>query len=196
MERSLAERRQIEIGHADFAGHQFVQQRLEQAFEHGALDAIGLGDYSDAARDVRILPLLRESTETSLSLYEGLQAEALVDVAPYLVELPAQSDLRLALLELGWDNQWGIYCRSKDEIARVRQQLRRLLIARDEGGEDHHSRFYDPRVLCGLIDKATPRQRHQLFDNIDTFITSGANGATLRFTRDRPSAETLVWPAE
>ena len=49
-----AERRQIEIGDADFAGHQLVQQRLEEVFEHRALALVqidlavdGIEDFDD-----------------------------------------------------------------------------------------------------------------------------------------------------
>ena len=41
----------IEIGHADFAGHQLVQQRLEKIFEHRALALVQVNLAVDSVED-------------------------------------------------------------------------------------------------------------------------------------------------
>ena len=47
----------------------------------------------DAARDDRVLTVVRESVEEYRSLYEGIEGEALAHVAPYLVSPPKGSRL-------------------------------------------------------------------------------------------------------
>jgi hypothetical protein len=99
----------------------------------------------DAARDDRILVLLRESVETYRSLYEGVEGEALGDVAPYLVRLPAGSRLLEALVREGWGRRWGIYLTSEVGLVEVRRHLRRFLMVEvEETGEPLYYRFYDP----------------------------------------------------
>ncbi len=69
---ALAERREIEIGHADFAGHQLVQQRLEQIFEHRALALVQVDLAVDGVEDVDDLALFvergRDGTGTASDL--------------------------------------------------------------------------------------------------------------------------------
>ena len=56
-----SERRQIEIGDADFAGHQLVQQRLEQVFEDGALALVQVDLAVDGVEDRDDFVLLVDS---------------------------------------------------------------------------------------------------------------------------------------
>src|SRR5262249_43487916 len=101
----------------------------------------------DAAREDRILTLLRSSPEQAQSLYEGLEGEELEDVAPYLVALPKDSWLLARLLEEGWGERWGIYLICGRPFQEVRRQLRRNLIVTVRETEDRlYFRFYDPKV--------------------------------------------------
>ena len=59
--RARVERRQIEIGDADLAGHQLVQQRLEQVFEHRALALVQVDLAVDGVEDRDDLALFVES---------------------------------------------------------------------------------------------------------------------------------------
>src|SRR5262245_17895263 len=56
----------------------------------------------DAARDPKVLELLRASGEKYQSLYEGPEGEELAAFAPYLVELPPASPLLDRLVSEGW----------------------------------------------------------------------------------------------
>jgi hypothetical protein len=135
----------------------------------------------DAAREERILTLLRASVEESRSLYEGLEGEELEEVAPYLVALPRGSRLLDRLVDEGWGRRWGIYLTCRRPFREVRQQLRRqLLISRKETGEVLYFRFYDPRTLQGALRVANPRQRQSLFGEIDAFVIEGDAGEVIR----------------
>ena len=137
----------------------------------------------DAARDDRILELLRESVEEYRSLYEGLQAETLAHVAPYLVELSADSRLLEVLVNEGWGHRWGIYLSSERLAKAIRRQLRRfLLVEDDETGKKLLFRFYDPKVLHGFLRTATVRQRSHLMTDVTAFIAEEhKTGRPVRF---------------
>ena len=114
----------------------------------------------DAAREDRILELLREHVEPHRSLYEGAEGETLDEVAPYLVG-PMQEDSMLLerLVREGWGKRWGIYCTSREPFREVRRHWRRfLMVELDESGEQVYFRFYDPAVLVTFMATANEEQ--------------------------------------
>jgi len=134
----------------------------------------------DAARDARLLELLRESVEEYRSLYQGITGDTLADVAPYLVELPKESRLLKALVEEGWGRSWGIYLSSPLPFANVRHQLRKFLMVEAEGMQGQlYFRFYDPRVLRILLPTYTQAQREEFFGGITRFVMEGEDGEVL-----------------
>ena len=136
----------------------------------------------DAARDERILELLRESVDPCRSLHDGVEGEARADVAPYLVSFRRDSGLLDRLLREGWGRSWGIFLTSSASFTAVRRHLRRFLLVEDEDAAPRgYSRFYDPRVLCELMPIATPRQRDDLFEGLDAFLLEGEGGELLTF---------------
>ncbi|MEZ4302132.1 MAG: DUF4123 domain-containing protein [Polyangiaceae bacterium] len=137
----------------------------------------------DAARDPRVLELLRESVEPHHLLFEGTQGEALAEQAPYLVELPPETRLLDKLVLEGWGKRWGIYLTSPRPLRDVRRHLRRFLMVQDEAtGERLYFRFFDPRVLEGFLAESNLRQREQLFSDITAFFAEGDGGSVLRFS--------------
>jgi len=123
----------------------------------------------DAARDDRILELLRESVESHQSLYEGQGGEPLDDVAPYLVGPmgPASKLLERLVLE-GWGRRWGIFCTSAEPFHEVRRHWRRfLMVELEEGGKRVYFRFYDPGVLRVFLPICTNRQILELTASLD-----------------------------
>ncbi len=136
----------------------------------------------DAARDDRILELLCESVEEHRSLYDGIEGEALADVAPYLVRLPAGSRLLEALVLEGFGERWGIYLTSEEPFKEVRRHLRRfLMVEEEETGSSFYFRFYDPATLRGFLPTVTPRQREILFGDLGSFLVEN-DTELLRFT--------------
>lgn len=136
----------------------------------------------DAARDERILELLRESVDDHRSLYEGVKGEALADVAPYLVSFRRGSGLLQRLIEEGWGRSWGIFLVSQSSMKNVRRQFRRfLLVEEDETFARLYFRFYDPRVMREVMPIATTRQKDTLFDGLDAYLLEGERGELLRF---------------
>lgn len=140
----------------------------------------------DGARSRRILQLLRASVEEHRSLYEGREAVPLAEVAPYLVgPFAADSLLLEALVREGLGERWGIFLSSPRPFRDVRRHLRRFLMVEEEAtAERFYFRFYDPHVAQIFLPTTSPRQREDLFDDIDSILAEGAGGALVRFRAD------------
>ncbi len=132
----------------------------------------------DAARDERILVLLRESVEPHRSLYEGEEGEPFEDVAPYIVG-PFAPDSRLLerLCVEGWSKRWGIYCTSREPVREVRRHFRRFLMVEVEDTRERvYFRFYDPDVLRGFAEVWTPMQRGQMLAMVGELLVEDETG--------------------
>lgn len=126
----------------------------------------------DAARDDRILELLRVASERYRSLYEGIQGETLAEVAPYLVgPFTAESALLRSLVREGWGRRWGIWLTSRAPFRDVRRQLRRfLMVELEDRNEVVYFRFYDPWVWDALSPTWSERQKADLSGGILTWL--------------------------
>lgn len=131
----------------------------------------------DAARDDRLLELLRQSVEEYRSLYDGVEGETLAEAAPYLVAIPPGSRLRAALLREGWGRRWFSALRSHKPLLELRRHLRKFLMVQLEGDEDPvYFRFYDPEVLRVYMRSCGPEDRRPWFDGvIEAFFVEDAS---------------------
>jgi pSer/pThr/pTyr-binding forkhead associated (FHA) protein len=142
----------------------------------------------DAARDDRILEVLRQSVEPHQSLYEGIQGEPLATVAPYLTG-PFRKDSVLLdrLVMEGWGRRWGIYVTSREPFKEVRRHFRRfLMVELEETGEPLYFRFYDPWVLKTFWPSATSQQAADLAKPLGAMFAEGEGQRLVRLqTGDR-----------
>ena len=132
----------------------------------------------DAARDERVLTLLRESVEECRSLYEGPQGETLSEVAPYLVGLPRRDSWLLeALVQEGWGAHWGVFLTCPLPLLELRRHLRRFLMVEADNMEGRlYFRFYDPRVLGAFLPTCLEQERKDFFGPIEGFLFNGPGG--------------------
>jgi hypothetical protein len=138
--------------------------RAEAALAALDADPSPLYTIVDAARDDRILELLRQSVEPYRSLYDGVEGETLAEAAPYLVGVPRGSHLRAALVHEGWGLRWASYLRSDKPLLELRRHLRQFLMVQLAGSEDPvYFRFYDPEVLRVYMQSCTPDERRPWF---------------------------------
>lgn len=141
----------------------------------------------DAARDMRVLEVLRESVEEVVSLYDGQAGEAMADAAPYLVSFSKDQgpgSLLARLVREGWGRSWGVYLTSSRPFVEVRRHLRRFLIVLDDATEERlYFRFYDPRVLHVFIPTCTALQRARLFGEVTRFLLEGEDGHLVTFEK-------------
>lgn len=133
----------------------------------------------DAARDDRILDLLRNSGEEYQSLYEGKQGEDLVSFAPYLVRIPGESVLLQHLVKEGWGKSWGIYLTCDKPFQDVRKHFRHFLLIRTEDGKELYFRFYDPRVLRVYLPTCTPEDTTLFWGPVQVYLVESQHSDKL-----------------
>jgi hypothetical protein len=135
----------------------------------------------DAARDPRIVVLTDESIDDVWSLYEGIDGDALADVAPYLVRFSSDSELLDRMVMEGWARAWGVFFSASRPAKDIRRHLRRfLMVEPDDAKERMYFRYYDPRVLRDFLPIATPRQKSEFFGDISWFLLEAADGELVR----------------
>lgn len=137
----------------------------------------------DAARDDRILELLRQSVEAHDSLYEGIQGEHLAMVAPYLAG-PFQRDSVLLdrLVMEGWGRRWGTYLTSRESFKEVRRHFRRfLMVELEENSERVYFRYYDPWVMQIFLPTCSERQKHDFMGKSSAIFAEGNGRELTRF---------------
>lgn len=144
----------------------------------------------DAAREPKVLELLRSSEEEYQSLYEGKKGEELTAFAPYLVRLPAQSSLLETLVRDGWGKSWGVYLTCDKPFDRVRRYLRQFLLVKAEDNREMYFRFYDPRVLRVFLPTCTMEETVRFFGSIRCYLMEAGEPETLlKFTVNERGAK-------
>ena len=144
----------------------------------------------DAARNNRILELLRESVEEHRSLYEGVKGDVLEDKAPYLVRLPKGTRLLRKLVAEGWGKRWGIYLTSKRPFREVRMHLRRFLMVKDDETDKRiYFRFCDPGAFRVVWPTTTVRQKAYFFADMGAVLFEDQDGAVTRVVAEGAGCE-------
>ena len=137
----------------------------------------------DAARSPDLFGLLREHSEIHYSLYDGPAGEKLDDVAPYLVQLHAQSPLTQALVSEQWGDSWGMFVWAMSDFKTLRRHFRRFLMVEDARGKEMYFRFYDPRVLRVFLPTCTAAEAQDFFGPVKHFVMEAAEpNAALVYT--------------
>jgi len=159
--------------------HWYVYEDAGLKFEHAYA-------VFDAARDDRILPLLRASEEEFESLYSGTPAVVMADYAPYLWKV-RHGDLLRTWMTAGWGQSWGIVVSSSSSFKQLRLQLKQWLLLRDSSNEECYYRFYDPRALRTTVAALSGGYQRDLFGKvIDAMYCEGPQGKSiLRYTLKR-----------
>lgn len=142
--------------------------------------------------------------DTVRSLFQGDMAEAMSDVAPYVVPIDPASDYLEKWVQR-FDTHAGILVTTSMDLDELHVHLRQIFVTQDETDQDYFLRFYDPRVLPDFLDTCTPEQIDEFFGPITAFVVDNADIAGYtRYTCDRdgnlaaqplrpvtPSGETL-----
>jgi pSer/pThr/pTyr-binding forkhead associated (FHA) protein len=138
----------------------------------------------DAARDPKVLEVLRNCDQPYQSLYEGVKGEVLAEFAPYLVEVSPKSTLIETLVGEAWGNSWGIFLTSTIGFKETRRHFRHFLLVQTEDGRELYFRFYDPRVLRVFLSTCTPQETSAFFGRIGCYLLEGEKQTELlQFTK-------------
>jgi hypothetical protein len=107
-------------------------------------------------------------------LYRGEIAPDLMEVAPYLVKLEANSEFSNWLINRGWGRHWGIFARSSADIRILHQHFRRFLtVYREDTGAPLLFRYYDPRVIGPYLQSCEKEELALFFGLVDQFLLEG-----------------------
>jgi hypothetical protein len=158
--------------------HTKALEVLSAEVEKGTLFAV-----LDAARSERVRFLLAEAVDEYRSLYDGIEAYTMAEVAPYVVRLQKDSHLLGRLVEEGWGQSWGVYFTSSAAFRDVRAHLQQLLFVKTK--EDDRLlqfRFYDPRVLRIFLPTCTVRQKSEIHKQVDRFLCEDELGGVTSFS--------------
>jgi len=98
-------------------------------------------------------------------LFDGVLADQLGDVAPYLVPIQPHSGY-LERWAGRWGDNAGILLVTRAEPDPLWDHLRSLFLAEDEEGQEFFFRFYDPRVLRAYLPTCTAAETEEFFGPI------------------------------
>ena len=130
----------------------------------------------DGARDLELAYEAKCLYEKEIwNLFESDVAEALADVAPYLIMFdPGEGYLESWSRRLG--KSAGILFMAASDPYKLYAHLRNILIVEDEDNQPYFFRFYDPRVLRIFLPTCTLEQLDEFFGPVHAWICESAEG--------------------
>jgi hypothetical protein len=141
----------------------------------------GEGDLTYAVLDGAAVPDLLDRLVSddppNVCLYRGELEPDMAEVAPYLVQVEAESPFTEWLLQEGRGRNWGIYARTAVALEDLRRHFRRFLIVHDPEGEPMYFRYYDPRVLRIFLPTCNAEELRQMFGPVSRFVMEGEDPA-------------------
>ncbi len=117
----------------------------------------------DTARNDSLYAWLEKQKAFQIhSLYSGLDATLLAEVAPYLIKMDKSPLLQRLIVE-AWGDRCAIFIESNAPPEALRIQLKKNLIAMLDENKTGYFRFYDPSVLGSFMQVASFEQLDHLF---------------------------------
>lgn len=144
----------------------------------------------DTASDRDLYAWLRVQGLDIHSLYSGLDATLLAEVAPYLIkvdDLPAMQQL----IVQSWREARMIFIESDASVEALRIQLKKNLIVKLQNGNDGYFRFYDPRALSAFIGVTNFDQLDHLFGSAIRRIHSEYDDGTTIMTTEKKATGSI-----
>jgi hypothetical protein len=116
----------------------------------------------DTASSSDLYPWLMAQSFDMYSLYSGLDATLLAEVAPYLIKVGPSPAVQQLIVQ-SWGEARLIFIESEASAEALRIQLKKNLIVKLANGKDGYFRFYDPRALRSFIGATNFDQLDHLF---------------------------------
>jgi hypothetical protein len=143
----------------------------------------------DCARDRRIYDLVHQALFPACLFMTDI-ISPMGRNAPYLVPVEHAERLIDSWQKVGRGESWGIFLRSSQEQARVRQRLRTFNQAKLPDGRVVLFRWWDPRVFRVYLPTCDADDLSQWFASVEEYICETEEGAG--FTIYRNSDEGLT----
>lgn len=131
----------------------------------------------DGAAVPDVLDHLVSDTPPNVCLYRGELEPDMAEVAPYLVQLEAESPFLEWLLREGWGKSWGVFVQTTVPLEDLRRHFRRSLIVHDPEGEPMYFRYYDPRVLRIFLPTCNAEELRSMFGPVSRFLVEAEDPA-------------------
>jgi hypothetical protein len=144
----------------------------------------GVNTYAilDGASVPDLVGKLHECGPKHECLYRGELTPDIAEVAPYLVQLEAETEFTDWVLNRGWGNHWGVFAVSAADLFAMRQHFRKFLTVYDTSGKPMLFRYYDPRVLSVYLPTCNPEEVTSLFGPVSRLLMESEGvGAILMF---------------
>ncbi|KEA65259.1 hypothetical protein ADIMK_0216 [Marinobacterium lacunae] len=123
----------------------------------------------DAAAEPAVPEMLKSLNPDVVCLFHEPVADDFASVAPYLVRVDSEVSAWLKTRK----TPWGILISSASELIALRDHLRHLLKAYIPGQlEPVLIRYYDPRLIWGLLDSLDARALHDFLGPIIEVVTT------------------------
>ncbi len=135
----------------------------------------------DACQSPELVALAKgQLAQPARMLFKGAAASVteIESVAPYFFPVDLSSDF-LDRWCGSWGKNVGVLMASSAEPRIVFRHLRAIFVVRDEGGQEHFFRFYDPRVLRVYLPTCTESELIEFFGPIDCFLSESEAAASI-----------------
>ena len=129
----------------------------------------------DTARDDAIFSLVKKTNE-HMCLFAGKLDANIEAVSPHIFTVETDSDLMQMWQVRGWNDNWGILCRSDLPFKTVRQHFRNFLQVMLPAGEVVLFRFYDPRVWNTYLPTCNADELAKWFGKVDEYQAPHPDG--------------------
>lgn len=136
----------------------------------------------DAAKVTNLPELLETSGLEHRCLFKGNAYDELRDVAPWIVQIEDGNGFTRNLFTCTdapwhlWDQEPGIYVRSRGTLDEVWRHFRKFTRVQDEDAKWYYWRFWEPKWIIGQLSDMQPDQIHRFLPRGFQVIAVSSNG--------------------
>lgn len=136
----------------------------------------------DAARITNLPEVLEDSELAHRCLFKGRAYDDLKNVAPWIVRLEDGNSFARNLFTRSdaywhlWDNEAGIYMRSRASLDDMWRHFRKFTRIRDEAGKWLYFRFWEPRWAKVILRDMPPADAERFLSGIARIVAIDARG--------------------
>jgi Domain of unknown function (DUF4123) len=120
----------------------------------------------DAAQDQSLFKELPKFDIQYTCLYQGVKAQTLKKVAPYLIECKSFGGSPQLFMDKFWGKGISMLVQSKSPFEAVKHQLRKSAFVKNSAGTECYFRYYDSRAFVQFFEITTQKQMLDFFGEV------------------------------